>query len=1839
MADFVDDRAEESEEEERAEGKEKGAEEGSEDADSSEEEEEQDDWEDDGFIVRDDEEEEDGEGAGSDQEAKKALKKKKKRRREQDLQLEEDDYELLEENTGIRRPRPSQHRRIKKARDIGGGQHETADALKEQLFGPAEELEDELEDVAPAKAAGRGAREGGPVGGTPGGRAGGRGGDERHGGGGKRGQEGGGDGFSDEEDNWLVHEDEEEDGPPGERRRRRRAIMASMPGVDADAMEEAQDIFGDVGDLLAMYEARKREVAGGMGDYEDDYEGLEAEDLSDEEAAEELRRKREERRREAAARRMQEQLDPEAMARHYMLPSDEKIRDTDLPEREQLHRGPDPQEVNLDACAQWIWDQLLGDASVRSVARNTLEDGVLEVEGPPPPWYGSERWHHGDLKGDPHTELHGQRGIFKGRDREGRKAWRHNAAAQEGLRASIRAVLQELYERHNEVPFIGMYRKEVCGELLATREEDEPHFTTRDEPNFPRGAVQAKHRRVRRWDLLWAVHALAQRWRELGRRKEARLGAYQRAAEAAAAAAPGAQAGGGEAGAGAAAGEGEGAAAAALQRCVELLRDVQSQEALDDVEATYQLLASSALGAEDALSQLSVHDAPGSQGAGASGTPSAGRRRPQKSSAYALCRRLGLGAAVRGMVLSVEQFGDNVDAGYKRHEPPDPRVPPEEYFAAYVSDAAGFGDAESVMRGAVLMAAAEVGVEPSVRQHVREVFWEFGSVTTEPTPAGETALDPFHPLGPVKRLRHKLLRAFEGTDLFLRAEKEGLVRVRLGLADPEQHGLGSILELYCSGGAAALSQSWDAVRKRVLLECLRQHLLPGLEREARGRLAAQARAVVGQELCDRLWEHAAQAPLQVRLVDEEDFVPDRRVMAAVYGQGGAGGAVTTFVMLDPAGSLVDFLHCPQFSGHIVRQRARPGEVYDMFTDPRKSQDAARLRSFLEDHKPHVIVLGASHPEARALEADLKTIRDAILNDNPSFFIDLGTGDIATRLADESLAALWGTSGAAAEEFPASPEVVRKAVALGRQMLDPLALLAALCGPGREVLALQLHPLQASLPEEERMAGVVRTLCTVVAQVGVDLNAVASTPWLQPPLQFVPGLGPRKAAALLRAVTRSGGFVESRNQVWRELGVMGNRVFRNCGAYLRVRAAVKGMANLELDPLDDTRVHPESYQHAIAIAQSAVAGGGDEAGEVAVENALARPQDVESLDLEAYAAHLAGEGAGNKLATLIDIQQEFVRPYGELRHELAPPTAGRQAGSVVLVPRRLPGEGGLGAAVRLPAGEGRSVGHTQQDEDIFWLCSGETKDTLRPGRKVEARIRYVTEEDARCVLPDINNLEAVIRAQDVSSSADRVDCRDFLKPNDTVTARVRFVDPQQGLIELTTRSRDLNSDLHWEREYLGAADESYYVPDETEVRRAEADRRRQQNKRNFVSRPIRHPLFKNVSLQDSVAELLAREGAEPGEAVIRPHGKGPHMLALTLLLPDQLVQHVDIKEGAKASGASHLTLGSPLTVDIVFGKKTESYDDLDELTARYLEPIQSLMHKLVAHRKFRRGSWETLQVQLSVGAPATSSGLPVTHADSGVPAIHRLSVGLLQEQLRSEKQRQDPRMAAYLVAVDHNKPGLFYLGFIISQRPHREYFTVTPDGYHFRQRDFPSLDHLIAEWKKRPYGTSQQQHAQQAQQAQPPAPPPPQAEEEGPYAQEAQQVPPPPPGQYGGYYDGQQYGAYPQQEYQGYAPTQAYQEPGEYPPQPGGQYPYNGAAQAPAAGGYGYEAGAPPPPGYQEGYGPNYAAQQQYGHQAYGAAVGPQQPAMPPQPPTQQYGGPPVTQGSSQPLWPKHGARR
>jgi transcription elongation factor SPT6 len=309
--------------------------------------------------------------------------------------LEEEDYELLEENTGVRQIRPQGHRRLKKARDLGGDeQRDAAAALRAELFGEEGEadLEDDIED---AQAGTLGAGEmpeddlldgGGAGGGLP------RADDDD-------------DFLESDEDDWIVNEYDESLGGDADaqrqqqqQRRRRRAQKAEdLYGVDAAALAEANDIFGDVDELLDQYNDGRRERARATEEgIEGHYQGEEAEEATlldgenlegmDEEEIEELKQaKREERRAEAAARRLQQQLEPGAMERHFMLPADERIREADLPEREQLRRGKDPKNFDFDACAEWVYKELVNNRrGVYEKMAELVDDGVREVEGPPP---------------------------------------------------------------------------------------------------------------------------------------------------------------------------------------------------------------------------------------------------------------------------------------------------------------------------------------------------------------------------------------------------------------------------------------------------------------------------------------------------------------------------------------------------------------------------------------------------------------------------------------------------------------------------------------------------------------------------------------------------------------------------------------------------------------------------------------------------------------------------------------------------------------------------------------------------------------------------------------------------------------------------------------------------------------------------------------------------------------------------------------------------------------------------------------------------------------------------------------------------------------------------------------------------------------------------------------------------------------------------------------------------------------------------------------------------------------------------------------------------------------
>lgn len=73
------------------------------------------------------------------------------------------------------------------------------------------------------------------------------------------------------------------------------------------------------------------------------------------------------------------------------------------------------------------------------------------------------------------------------------------------------------------------------------------------------------------------------------------------------------------------------------------------------------------------------------------------------------------------------------------------------------------------------------------------------------------------------------------------------------------------------------------------------------------------------------------------------------------------------------------------------------------------------------------------------------------------------------------------------------------------------------------------------------------------------------------------------------------------------------------------------------------------------------------------------------------------------------------------------------------------------------------------DETFWLLSGETHTTLKPGRRVQATVTGLGGEAAFCTLPDMGDMEAVILADDISSSG-HVRPGDRLRRGDTVPAR-------------------------------------------------------------------------------------------------------------------------------------------------------------------------------------------------------------------------------------------------------------------------------------------------------------------------------------------------------------------------------------------------------------------------------------------------------------------------------------
>ena len=233
--------------------------------------------------------------------------------------------------------------------------------------------------------------------------------------------------------------------------------------------------------------------------------------------------------------------------------------------------------------------------------------------------------------------------------------------------------------------------------------------------------------------------------------------------------------------------------------------------------------------------------------------------------------------------------------------------------------------------------------------------------------------------------------------------------------------------------------------------------------------------------------------------------------------------------------------------------------------------------------------------------------------------------LSYMIVSEAGASVYSASKLASEEFPQFDVNLRSAVSIARRLQDPLAELVKI-----DPKAIGVGQYQHDCPPkrlDEALDGVVEDC---VNAVGVDVNT--ASPSL---LRRVSGLTAATAKNIVAYREATGPF-SARKQLLK-VPKLGPKAFQQCAGFLRVPES--------RSPLDNTAVHPESYEAAEKLLALCGHGMADvKAGKLG---------DLKG-QLAAYGEGKAAEKCGVGVPTLKDVAAELMKPGRDPRDELPAP---------------------------------------------------------------------------------------------------------------------------------------------------------------------------------------------------------------------------------------------------------------------------------------------------------------------------------------------------------------------------------------------------------------------------------------------------------------------------------------------------------------------------------------------------------------------------------------------------------
>ncbi|CAL1273727.1 unnamed protein product [Larinioides sclopetarius] len=1502
MADFVESEAEESEDE-IINKKRKVL-----DDDEDDEEEEEDDdeklREEMKDLINDDEEEEDDDKEDSDDEIGR---KRKKRHEDYDDGLEDEDYDLLEENLGVKVQRKKKFKRLRRIEDEESDNEADEDREKEDREAIANELfegddagEDDEASRLPTYDTQDVLEES--------------------------------EGESDESD-FIV----DDDGQPISKGKKKRHIKYN----DA-ALQEAQEIFGVDFDYKDF---EQEEDEYGEDEMEEDYEEEE-----EEEGGEARPRKKKGSRKYGTKKSIFEVFEPIEIERSHLTDLDTDIRLADLPERFQLRGVPvtEAEDSEIAEEAEWIYKQVF---SVNTISIQESEHSITNSDEERPPVVG-------------HQPIGGRKEIT--------------------AVPKIREALKFIRNQQFEVPFIAFYRKEYV----------EPDLNIND---------------------LWTVYKWDEKWCQLKNRKNNLVKLFENMMTY----------------------QGDVVMAdpdkpfpegmrALQQSDIDRLKSAQTFEEVQDCYSHFMLyyghdvpemkeaLKKKAQKEKELLSTEKEADDEDRE------VESTKVKHMPHRNAYAVCKEAGLDQLAAKFGLTAEQFAENLRDNYQKHEVIQYPIEPKEVASEFVCKR--FPTADDCLKAAKYMVATQIAREPAVRKCIRQTFFERAKLTVRPTKKGLKDIDENHPCYSLKYLKNKPVMDLKG-DQFLKlymAERDGFLTIEINIdkqvgKDNRHVYLDEIKQLYERDEFSKNVQEWNNVRTETLDMALTKILYPTLEKELRLRLLNEAKEGVIKACCRKLYNWLKVAPYQVdpQIEEEDDFDTREGVRVLSIAYSPERDVPAFCALLDGDGEVLEYLRLP----HLLKRRNAWKE------DDRlnKEKDLNSLRNMILNKKPHVVTVAGESRDALMVVDDVKSIINDLIDSE-------GFPPIAVELMDNELGVLYMNSIKGENDFRDYPHLLRQAISNGRRLQDPLIEFSQLCNPDEDILCLKYHSLQTEVNKDDLLNALYLEFVNRTNEVGVDFNRAVQFPHTANLVQFVCGLGPRKASSLIKILKASNKQLESRAMLVTFCKI-GPKVFVNCAGFIKIdTSSLVDSTETYIEVLDGSRVHPEVYEWARKMAVDALEydDTSDDANPAgALEEILENPEKLKDLDLDAFAEELDRQGYGNKGITLYDIRAELNHKYKDLRTPYRSPSAEEVFN---MLTNEVPETFYIGKMVLVAVtGFARRKARKDQlenanpirhDETGLWQCPfclkkdfPELSDVWShfdnescPGQAMGVKVRL--DNGISGFIPT-----KMISDKHITSAEDRC------KIGMTLHARITKIDIERFQVDLTSRSSDLADKNN---EWRPPKDVYYDYEAEEKDMKAADNNAKKQSRQVYLKRVIVHPSFKNVSFKE--AEKLL-ETMDQGDVIIRPSSKGTNHLTVTWKVTDGINHHIDVKEENKENDFS---LGHSLLIG------DESFEDLDEIIARYIQPMAGYARDLLNFRY-------------------------CVNADGGKKKE--------MEKLLFNERKKNANKIHYFVAPSAELPGKFILSYLPRANVRHEMITVTPEGLKYRSRIFRSVNSLFRWFKE------------------------------------------------------------------------------------------------------------------------------------------------------------------------------